>query len=159
MESKYEYVIDDDGAGEIADLIGLNVTKHTIEVSMFHLKYAIGGRVSDDINNLYQVCGQAQKSISWKYATGNKFFNHVLKRDQRKIKNGKSSSILKGAWSDILKLREQASNKKELIFKIYVVQPGMSKSSATDSMKLLLGNTYKYLQETANIEFNIICSK
>ena len=120
IKSQYDYLIDDDGSGEIADLIGINTEKHTIDIALFHLKYASGGKVSNDINNLYQVCGQAQKSISWKYVKGNKFFDHILRRDQNKTKKGKSSSILKGCVNDLLKLREQASNKKEMIFRFFV---------------------------------------
>lgn len=159
IHDKFDYIIDDDGSGEIADLIGINVSKHMMEISLFHLKYAIEGKVSDNINNLYQVCGQAQKSISWKYVSGNKFFDHILKRDQRKKKNDKSSSILKGSVEDLQRLKEQAYNKKGMQFKIFIVQPGMSKESATDSMRILLGNTYKFLRESANIPLKVICSQ
>ena len=95
----------------------------------------------------------------WKYVSGNKFFDHILKRDQRKKKNGKSSSILKGSVDDLIRLKEQAYNKKVMKFRIFIVQPGMSKKSATDSMRILLGNTYKFLIESANIPLKVICSQ
>ena len=111
---QYEYLIDDDGSGEIADLVGINNAERVIDITLFHLKYAKGGKISKSIENLYQVCGQAQKSVRWKYIGGYKVFDHILRRNEKKEQKGKSSSLLKGNIKDIIKLREEASNKKEL---------------------------------------------
>lgn len=155
----YDYLIDDDGSGEIADLVGINDNSNIIDVTLFHLKFAREGRVSKSIENLYQVCGQAQKSVRWKYVGGHKLFNRILCRNEKKVGRGKSSSLLKGSIEDILKLREEASNRKELRFHVVIVQPGMSKSSCTSEMKILLGNTVNVLHEMANIDCRVICSK
>lgn len=76
---KHDYLIDDDGCGEVADLVAIDNSEHQIDVTLYHLKYAKGGKVTGQIENLYQVCGQAQKSIRWKYVGGNKVFQHILK--------------------------------------------------------------------------------
>ena len=115
--------------------------------------------MSQKIDNLYQVCGQAQKSIRWKYVCGNKVFEHLLKRNEQKIKNNKSSSLLKGTIKDITKLKEEASNRKEICYHVVIVQPGMSKSNCTHEMKILLGNTVQVLHEMANIDCRVICSE
>lgn len=156
---QYEYLIDDDGSGEIADLVGINNAERVIDITLFHLKYAKGGKISKSIENLYQVCGQAQKSVRWKYIGGYKVFDHILRRNEKKEQKGKSSSLLKGNIKDIIKLREEASNKKELRFHVVIVQPGMSKSECTHEMKILLGNTVRVLHEMANIDCRVICSK
>lgn len=156
---EYDYLIDDDGKGEMADLLGIKKTSNAIDITMYHLKHAIGGNVSENIENLYQVCGQAQKSMRWKYLNGDKVFNHILKRDNNKKKKGKSSIILKGSQDDILKLREEATNKKEVLYHIVIVQPGMSKSQCSNEMRIILGNTVQVLHEMANIDCRIICSK
>ena len=155
----YDYLIDDDGSGEMADLVAINNSENTIEITLYHLKFAIGGTVSQKIDNLYQVCGQAQKSIRWKYVCGNKVFEHLLKRNEQKIKNNKSSSLLKGTIKDITKLKEEASNRKEICYHVVIVQPGMSKSNCTHEMKILLGNTVQVLHEMANIDCRVICSE
>lgn len=155
----YDFLIDDDGSGEIADLVGINNNSNIIDVTLFHLKFAREGRVSKSIENLYQVCGQAQKSVRWKYVGGHKLFNRILCRNEKKVERGKSSSLLKGSVEDILKLREEASNRKELRFHVVIVQPGMSKSTCTSEMKILLGNTVNVLHEMANIDCHVICSK
>lgn len=114
IKYQYDYLIDDDGSGEIADLVGINNSEHTIDITLYHLKFARGGKVSNSIENLYQVCGQAQKSVRWKYYGGSKVFDHILKRDEIKKNKGESSRLLKGTINDILKLREEASNKKRV---------------------------------------------
>ena len=156
---KHDYLIDDDGCGEVADLVAIDNSEHQIDVTLYHLKYAKGGKVTGQIENLYQVCGQAQKSIRWKYVGGNKVFQHILKRDEQKKSKGKSSSLLKGNTSEIIKLREEASNKKELRYHIVIVQPGMSKSKCSSEMRILLGNTVQVLHEMANIDCRVICSE
>ena len=158
IKSKYEYLIDDDGSGEIADLVGINNSEHTIDITLYHLKFARGGKVSNGIENLYQVCGQAQKSVRWKYYGGSKVFDHILKRDEIKKNKGESSRLLKGTTNDILRLREEASNKKELRYHVVIVQPGMSKTNCTSEMKILLGCTVQILHEQANIDCRVICS-
>lgn len=157
--SDYDYIIDDDGCGEIADLVAINNSERIIDITLFHLKFAKGGKVSNSIENLYQICGQAQKSVRWKYVSGHKIFDHILKRNEKKEQQGKSSIILKGSIEEIIRLREEASNKKELHYHVVVVQPGMSKSNCTHEMKIILGNTVNVLHEMANIDCRIICSK
>jgi hypothetical protein len=159
IKSDYDYLIDDDGCGEIADLVAINNSDRIIDVTLYHLKFAREGKISNSIENLYQVCGQAQKSVRWKYVGGHKLFDHILKRNEHKEQQGKSSSILKGSIKDIIRLREEASNKKDLHFHVVIVQPGMSKSKCTYEMKILLGNTAQILHEMANIDCRIICSK
>lgn len=159
IKDKFEYLIDDDGSGEVADLIAINNARDIIDITLYHLKYAKDGRVSNNIDNLYQVCGQAQKCIRWKYTNGRRLFDHILQRNERRIKKGKSSRILKGTQKDMLKLREEATNKKEIRYHVVIVQPGMSKSSSTSEMKLLLGTTTQVLKQMANIDCQVICSK
>ncbi|MCS2917204.1 hypothetical protein NXW71_01695 [Parabacteroides merdae] len=89
--NQYEYLIDDDGSGEIADLVGINNSERVIDITLFHLKFAKGGKISKSIENLYQVCGQAQKSVRWKYIGGYKVFDHILRRNEKKSKKGKAA--------------------------------------------------------------------
>jgi superfamily II DNA or RNA helicase len=158
--SNFKYLIDDDGSGEVADLVGFNYNDTQIDITLFHLKYAIGGQVSNKIDNLYQVCGQAIKSIRWKYKNGGrKLFEKILERNERKINSNRSSSILKGTAKDIIRLKEQVAFRKVLRFHVVIVQPGMSKSKCTEEMRILLGNVAQYLAQTSGIDLKIICSE
>jgi hypothetical protein len=156
----YKVIIDDDGSGEVADLIGINESESGIEMTLYHLKFALDGKVSANINNLYQVCGQAIKSIRWKYSQSRKLFDSLLKRNERKERSGRVlSSILKGSVDDVIKYREQALNSRELIFHIAIVQPGMSKDKCSEEMLILLGNVKQYLMDVSAIDLQVICSK
>lgn len=155
----FNVIIDDDGSVEVADLIGINERDNCIDITMFHLKFAIGGKVSRNINNLYQVAGQAIKSIQWKYRQGRTLFDSLLERDERKRKHGKVSSILKGEISDVMRYREQALNSRELKFNVAIVQPGMSKSNCSEKMLIVLGNVQQYLEDVSAIDLKIYCSK
>lgn len=77
-------------------------------------------------------------------------FDHILKRDEIKNNKGESSRSLKGTINGILRLREEASNKKELRYHVVIVQLGMSKTNCTPEMKILLGCTVQILHEQAN---------
>ena len=64
----YAIVFDDDGAGEAADIVAVKIEDgargRAIVVEFYHCKYSkqeAGKRIKD----LYEVCGQAQKSIQW----------------------------------------------------------------------------------------------
>lgn len=159
IKNDYQILIDDDGSGEVADLIGINIVDNAIDITLHHLKYALGGKVSENINNLYQVCGQAIKSIRWKYSQCHTIFDSILRRDERKLSTSKPSSILKGTQRDVEMMKEQALNNRELRFHVVIVQPGMSKSKCSEEMLILLGNVQQYLMEVSSIDLKIVCSR
>lgn len=70
---------------EISDIIRMNDSDEVIDIHLFHLKYAKGGIVSNNIDNFYQVCGQAQKSLKWKHSEGKEFFNHLFRRKKKTL--------------------------------------------------------------------------
>lgn len=154
----FDIVYDDDASGEIADVIGINENETFIDVHMYHLKFAIEGIVSNQIENFYQVTGQAQKSLSWKHRSGREFFNHLLRRMKKTMNGNTCSRLLKGETADLERLLSQAKWDKELRFHIYIVQPGFNKSSASDDILLLLGVTYHYLATVGNVELIVYSS-
>ena len=90
----FEIVYDDDGKGEIADIIGINNYENHIDVHLYHLKFARNGNVGNNIENFYQVCGQAQKSLKWKHRQGKEFFEHLLKRIIKSENDNTCSKLL-----------------------------------------------------------------
>lgn len=159
IKDDFKILIDDDGAGEVADLIGINDDETGIDITLFHLKYALDGKVSRNINNLYQVCGQANKSIRWKYSNVRKLFDSILSRNERKVDTGKPSSMLKGTVENLYRYKEQTLNSKELRFHIAIVQPGMSKNDCSEEMLIVLGNVKQYLMDVAAIDLKVYCSQ
>lgn len=158
IKADFEIVYDDDGKGEIADIVAINDADKHMDIHLYHLKYAIGGRVGNDINNLYQVCGQAQKSLNWKHREGKFFFDHLLRRLEKKEGGATCDRLVKGTIEQLELLQNAAKWTKEMRFHIYIVQPGFSKANASESILLLLGNTHHYLHTVGNVELKVYAS-
>ncbi|SFC72044.1 DEAD/DEAH box helicase [Flavobacterium phragmitis] len=158
IENDFQIIYDDDGKGEIADIIGINDSKTQIDVHLYHLKFAKHGLVNNNIENFYQVCGQAQKSLKWKHRKGREFFNHLFRRINKTLNGNSSSRLIKGTEEDMDNLLNQAKWSKEIIFHIYIVQPSLSKAKASEDILLLLGSVYHYLHTVGNIELKVYTS-
>lgn len=154
----FHIIYDDDGSGEIADVLTIKEENHIIKIQMYHLKYAKGGKVSNDIGNLYEVCGQAQKSTQWKYKDGKEFFNHLLRRKVKFHNKSSCSRIVKGLEEELEILKDKAKKRMPMTFEIFIVQPSISKSNVSDDILNLLGVTENYIKETTGIDLKVICS-
>lgn len=158
IRDDFQIIYDDDGSGEIADIIGINDLDKIIDIHLYHLKFAKNGRTGNDIGNFYEVCGQAQKSLNWKYRNGKDFFDHLLRRIV-KTKNGVSCSrIIKGTEANLELLLNAAKWTKEMKFHIYIVQPSLVKGVGSENIMLLLGNTHHYLHTVGNVELKVYSS-
>lgn len=155
----FDIIYDDDYSGEIADIITIKETVDSINVQFYHLKFAKDGVVSARVDNFYEVCGQAQKSIHWKHKSGFEFFQHLLRREEKKKTGFSRSRIEKGSKEDIERLLKIAKNQKPMSFEVFIVQPSLSKQSTTDSIMTLLGVTENYLKEVADIDLKVIVSE
>lgn len=135
----FQIVYDGDGKGEIADIIAINDSDQQIDVHLFHLKYAKGGSVGNDINNFYQVCGQTQKSVNWKYKPGKDFFEQLF-RKLEKTENGVTCSrLIKGTTDQLEGLLTAAKWTKRMKFHMSIVQPGMEKANVSNDIRYYLG--------------------
>ncbi len=152
----YSVIYDDDNSGEIADVVALKESENAIIVDLFHLKYAKDGKVSGRIDNLYEVCGQAQKSIHWKFKDSKEFFKHLIRRRIKNANGESGSRFVVGNEQDLQRLEKLAKIKLPLKFSIAVVQPGLSLKKITKDQQLLLSVTEQYLLDVANIPLRVI---
>lgn len=60
IEPDYTIIFDDDGTGEIADIVTLKEDGDCLAVDLFHLKYSHSPTPGNRVADLYEVCGQAQ---------------------------------------------------------------------------------------------------
>lgn len=68
IKDQYDFIFNDDGPGEAGDLVALkDISDDEVCLTLVHCKNAKGAKVSGQIDNLYTVCGQAQKSITVKH--------------------------------------------------------------------------------------------
>lgn len=155
----FDIIYDDDGSGEIADIVTIKEKDDSILIQFYHLKFAHGDGIGQRVSDFYEVCGQAQKSIVWKHKSGTDFFERLLKRE-RKTKNGfEKSRIEKGSKVDLEKLLKIAKNQKPMKFEIFIVQPGLSKQNTNDAIQTLIGVTESYLKEVGGVSLGVIVNE
>lgn len=153
---KVQVIFDDDGKGEAADIVTVGSKENRIYVSFYHCKYSKSDDVGRRVEDLYEVCGQAQKSVNWR-ANIEGLLLHLLRRDAVQKQN-KNVSRFELGDELLLSNLVTSSRRMDIILKIYIVQPGLSKTSATNSQKELLAATELYLKETYSIDFGVICN-
>jgi Type III restriction enzyme, res subunit len=157
-----DIAFDDDYSGEIADVVAIKPkvegTERVIEVDLYHCKYALKGEPRALVDDLYQVCGQAQKCVSWCYPDKQvDFFSHLLRREPKRYQGDETTRFYKGTKKELLEVREM-SKTGFMRARVFIVQPGLSKKDASDSQLALLAVTDNYLAETSKVEFRVIAS-
>lgn len=159
IENDYTFIFNDDGAGEIADLVAIKESKDAIFVDLYHCKYCPqqngearpGARVSD----VYEVCGQASRSVKWLH-TEEKFFNRLLQRYQQSLPKG-FDRILKGEPMDLELLRNKCHD-HEMVFRFVIVQPGISAGKVSADQLAVLGTSYSYIKSVSGSDVRVITS-
>ena len=145
-------------SGEIADIIALKQHEEFISIQLYHLKFAKSGSVSHRVDDLYEVCGQAVKSVNWKFKDSKEFFGHLLRREIKKRKGKSCSRIELGSKEKISFFKEIARKGYPIEFEIFIVQPGLSGSNPTAEQLSLLGVVDSYVKGKANIQLTVIGS-
>ena len=163
-QQDYDVIVDDDGKGEAADIVAIRVlgsveVPEGIEVEFYHCKYsgrAVPGR---RIADLYEVCGQAQKSTSWMTSEEKEMdlFTHLMRREARRSESGEPSRYEVGDTATLETIRE-ISKVYRLKLRVFIVQPGVSKERISSAQCLLLGVTENYLSETYQLPLGVIAS-
>lgn len=158
----YAVLFDDDDAGEAADVVGIKVqedgNQRRIEVEFYHCKFS-SGQPGSRVDDFYAVCGQAQKSLMWLFnkEKTTDLFAHLLKREERRLAKGLATRFEIGDKATLARVRE-LSRRHEVRLSVYVVQPGLSKHGASAPVRVLLGATERYLYETYQVPFIVVCS-
>lgn len=160
--NNYDLVFDDDGAGEVADIVAIkNIGDKELIIDLFHCKYcsrsagiaAPGGRVDD----VYQVAGQAEKSIKW-FADKEKLIVRLMERERTRLRQDKASRIDKGRYEDLIhfaKIARYASFK----LGVTIVQPAISKAKMSNDQLSILGATAAYIDEICGVKLRVIINK
>lgn len=155
----YDIIFDDDSSGEAADVITIKINEQEkiIDVEFYHCKFSGEEYPGARIDDLYQVCGQSQKSIRWKI-NPRELFLHLPRREEKRRLEGKVTRIEVGNSDKIDEIFEMSSIYKTNL-KIFMVQPGLSKEKASEEQLELLAVTESYLKETYQIPFIVIASE
>ncbi|UCH95728.1 MAG: DEAD/DEAH box helicase family protein [Candidatus Aminicenantes bacterium] len=161
----YDVIFDDDDPGEAADVVAIKIKEgDSIEVEFYHCKFAHFQKKDKEqkpgarINDLYEVCGQAQKSIHW-MVQPTEIFSHLLRREPEKEKDARVSRFERGTAQDLENIKKLSMKILPVKLSIYIVQPGLSRAKASNAQLELLGVTENHLMETMRLTFGVIASK
>ena len=119
----YIIIFDDDDSGEIADIVTIGESDDKILFEFYHCKYANGDNPGSRVGDLYEVCGQAEKSVIWMQDARN-IIDRMIKREVLRSRNDRPSRFEKGNMNKLKELKNKMRffpSKAE----VYIVQPGL----------------------------------
>jgi superfamily II DNA or RNA helicase len=153
----FDVLLDDDRAGEAADLAGLEIRGTELHVTLVHCKYssepATGARVAD----LYELCGQAMRGAKWRQQGAIPLLQHLDRRAQAAFARTGTSPYEAGTISDMFRIRELAPQLRPR-FHTILVQPGLSAARVTGEQLRLLAGAESYVRAVTRGTFDVICS-
>lgn len=152
----YDVVFDGDGTGEVADIVALKRSGQELQVLLVHCKHSSADTPGARIDELYAVCGQAQKSVHWRESP-RRLLKHLLHQEDLRLKAGKASRFEKGTRQVVQQLAN-ASRELTFAYKVAIVQPGLSKAKITPAFLDVLGATESFLQETFSMPLVVVAS-
>lgn len=151
QKADVDVIIYDHGSGEMADFITIKENEASIEIELYHAKKSGGQEEGDRVNDVYDVCGQANKSLVW---TTNK--GTFLKKLISRVKGKEDQKFIKGSIDECKTI---LSKPKVLKFVIHIVQPGITKEGLSEKVSTVLASTHGYIQSNGNNErFSILAS-
>ena len=153
--NQYEIVFDDDGAGEIADIVTIKEANGKITFGFYHCKFSLEATPGARVDDLYTVCGQAMKSIKWCGDT-RLIIDRLIKREADRIQTG-GSRIELGSLQKLKEIRNKLRVFPSSV-EITVVQPGVDSKNMSADMLQLLSGTASYLLDTYGIHLKLFCS-
>jgi superfamily II DNA or RNA helicase len=151
----WDVVIDDDGTGEVADLVALKDDGERVIVHLVHCKYSATAEPGARVGDLYAVCGQAHRSAHHRQHIDAMVAN-LVRRERFRQKQGHSGLMVGDeaalfAFQDVVRRRRPA-------LRVTVVQPGLSAANAKARHLQLLGAADVYVAEVAYGTFDVWCS-
>jgi len=151
----YDVVFYDHASLEIADVIGFKKGK----VQFWHCKKQSNPEPNCSIKDIYEVCGQAVKSVIW--SNRKLLINQICNRADQ---NNSSRRLKKGDLETIRDILESFDN-PIIPVDITIVHPGLKSQNldhiqkmAFDRIKLLLSGANSYLTEVSSCKLLVMCS-
>lgn len=154
---EWDVIIDDDGTGEIADIVAMRADDETLHVHLTHCKYVTGGLPRAQVGDLYEVCGQAQKSAQWRRNVA-AMLQKLIRRERTRVQRTGVSGLVRGDIQSLYHLSDVARLRRPN-FTIAIAQPGVTQAGVSVSQLELLASTDTYVIETAHATFELYCSE
>lgn len=156
VQPPYDIVFDDDAAGEAADVVALRLDGDRLVVHLVHCKFSKERMPGARVKDLYELCGQAQRSVAWR-GDLERLLEHLARREAKRRRAGQPSRFERGSAAMLRRLHTRVH---ELVpeVTVFVVQPGLSRAQASNSQLELLAVTEFYLRERAAVPLRVLAS-
>lgn len=128
----------DDSAGEIADFVTIKECAEDTLVTLYHCKGSGASTAGDRVDDAYDVCGQAIKSIAW---TRPRIIHEQM---VRRSKTTQKSQYLRGDEVVSQRLLIEPHG-KSIQFEVVIVQPGFPKNGLSEKIANLVAAANDYL--------------
>ena len=156
--NRYNLIFDDDGSGEVADVIAIQEDDANARLlfEFYHCKFSGAAQAGSRVDDLYAVCGQAEKCIKWT-SDAKSLTDRLMKRESDRTGKSKPSRFEVGDNKVLFTLK----NKLKLYsveYKVFIVQPGVDSTAITSPMHQVLCSASAYLMDTYGIPLHLICS-
>lgn len=155
-EASWELVLDDDGKGEIADLVFLRRDDNRLEILLAHCKYSGSNEPGARVGDLYEVCGQAAKCHKARSDVA-LTIRRAIRREEARQRNGRNGMII-GTIDTLHTILEHCWRLDPAV-SVVIAQPGLSKKKMSIEQSELLGCVDLYLNETYGSRFRVLCSQ
>jgi hypothetical protein len=133
----FDVLLDDDGTGEVSDLVGLTVTERELVVTLVHCKFSAEDKPGARVEDLYEVCGQAVRSARWRRNLGGMLIR--LSDRAAKAESVGKNPFETGSPEDLIRVCQLATQLRPR-FDIIVAQPGLSKAKIRDDQLPVLAS-------------------
>lgn len=154
-QAEYDIIFDDDGPGEIADVVCISTNNNEILIELYHCKYSHGDAPGARVIDLYEVCGQAEKAVKW-CQDYKSLIDRMCQRELERSSNN-ASRLEVGDTKILMKLRNMIRF-YQVKLNMYIVQPGVDSKAISDDMSSILNGTAAYMLDTYSIPLKLICS-
>ncbi|WP_047980945.1 DEAD/DEAH box helicase [Ornithinibacillus contaminans] len=157
-QDDYQIIFDDDDSGEVADIIAIRETTEMIEFDFFHCKYSSKQTPGARTEDLYEVCGQTEKSLRWANDYVALVERLMYRESKYKAKFGTNSRIEKGSLNDLNTIKNKLKVGKKARINMNIVQPGVKMEKISDEMNIILLACESFLRETYGSNVKLYCS-
>lgn len=153
--NQYSIVFDDDDAGEIADIVAIREVDNTMCIELYHCKFSHGKNPGSRVADLYEVCGQAVKSLQWC-----KKIRQIPDRmkDRERLCAQKGQTRFRVGDMAALGIIGKKMNRMNVKMEISIVQPGVDSNKITDEMKRVICSASSHLMDTYSIPLKMYFS-
>ena len=151
--AEWDVVMDDDGPNELADIVALRRDGGYLEVQLVHCKHSASSSKGSRIGDLYEVCGQASKSVG-RRRDPSSLVPHLLRREAMRQSRGRNGFEIGSA--EVLYEIEDQLQRLRLKLSIAIVQPGLSAAKVSPQQLELLASTEMYVLQVGGASFDVV---